>query len=621
MADDKGTDTSDSLEGGSSWYIVHEAECQDDLEDLDRVLEESTEGSMLSSFIDDVDDIDQGNSLQLFNRQLAEDCEQQIHELKRKHLTPSPRQQALLDLSPQLESVTISPQPKSSKRRLFQDSGVGDSFINESEDADTEVAEEVVVHNIDEGGTAAASAAGGSDGLYTSLLHSSNRIATRLAKFKLCFGIGWNELVRPFKSDKTCCPHWVVTVFGVSEELLESSKTLLQQDCEFVQLISNTTSVGLVALYLVEFKVSKSRETIYKLLIRMLNVQEMQLMADPPRNRSVPVALFFYKTACSNGAFKYGKLPDWIASQTLVTHQAQSQTFELSKMVQFAYDNDYTDECEIAYRYAMLAEEDANAAAWLNSNSQAKFVRDCCSMVRLYKRHEVRTMTMSQWIRRCCSKVEGEGDWTIIIKFLKYQNVNIVSFLTSLRSLLKGTPKRHCLVIWGPPDTGKSYFCSTLIRFFKGRVVSFMNCKSHFWLQPLTECKLGFLDDATLAAWNYMDTFLRNGLDGNYVSIDCKHKAPLQLKLPALLITSNLNVMSDDRYKYLHSRLMAYEFPRKCPFNADGTPVYPLTDQHWKSFFGKLQKQLDLSESEDEGEDGDPGRTFRCVARQAADPL
>ena len=123
---DKGTDSHNSLEGCGDWYIVHEAECEEELTDLERLFDES-DGSDISNLIDNGDEVDQGNSLALFNQQLLEDCSQQVLELKRKYC--SPLKDVEVELSPRLQSVSLSATPKNSKRRLF-DSGIE----NEAED-------------------------------------------------------------------------------------------------------------------------------------------------------------------------------------------------------------------------------------------------------------------------------------------------------------------------------------------------------------------------------------------------------------------------------------------------------------------------------------------------------
>ncbi|CDI44927.1 E1 protein [Mesocricetus auratus papillomavirus 1] len=600
---DKGTDGD---EGCSGWYIVNEAECVDDsLDDLEALFDESTQET--NSFID-YDEVDQGNSLSLFHEQLFLSSEEQIACLKRKYAaTPSKDRQSLeiASLSPRLESVSISPQSKSSRRKLFQDSGIG----NETQDtAPRDRTQEVSTGPIPDPclrpGTETAD-----------LLKSSNIYATCLSKFKTAYGCSFAELTRQFKSDKTCSPHWVVTVFGAPEQLVEASKVLLPQHCEYAQLSIGYAGNSKVLLFLFEFKASKNRETVRKLLAAMLGVQECLIIAEPPKERSVLSALFFYKKVMFQGSdtFQCGQLPEWVAKQTLVEHQAATaESFDLSRMIQWAYDNDYAEESAIAYNYALYAEADANAEAFLKSNCQAKYVKDCATMVRLYKRQEMRDMSMSQWVKKCCDATEeDEGDWKVIAAFLRYQEVNVVLFLAALRHLFLGTPKKHCLVIYGPPDTGKSYFCTTLVGFLKGKMISFMNSKSQFWLQPLVDSKIGFLDDATTACWQYMDVFMRNALDGNPISLDMKHRAPTQIKLPPLLITTNVNVQANDSYKFLHSRLQFFAFNKPMLFDDSGNPQYPLSKANWRSFFTRLGKQLGIQDDED----ADPDRAFRCSAR------
>nr|AYA94420.1 MAG: E1 protein [Human papillomavirus] len=604
----KGTDNLENVD--ESWFIVTEAACEDELDTLEELFDESTDGSNISDLIDDdVDELDQGNSLALFNCQLSEDSEIAICNLKRKYVK-SPEQAAIAALSPRLEAIKLTPERKL-KRRLFQDSGLGeDEATNSSEQVET-----VEVHSETENG---ANFENGASDASRLLLLSSNRRATMLTKFKDYFQVPYTEITRNFKSDKTCGINWVVVIFAVSDEILDASKVLLQQHCQFFQLITFTFT----GLYLLEFIHAKNRDTILKLFQNVLNVQDFQIMCDPPKIRSVPTALWFYKKTINNLSYVHGSLPEWILKQTMVNHQtaAAADMFDLSQMVQWAYDNNYTEDSEIAYYYASLADEDTNAAAFLKSNQQVKYVRDCHAMVKLYKRQEMRQMSMSEWIFKCCDDCNEEEDWKVIINFLKYQQINVIEFLTALRSLFKQTPKKNCLLIHGKPDTGKSYFCYTLINFLKGKAVSFMNRSSVFWLQPLTDCKIGIIDDATMACWLFMDTNMRNALDGNVVCVENKHKPAIQLKLPPLLVTSNINVLKEPTLLYLHSRLMSFEFPNTMPFKTDGTPVYTITHKHWTCFFRKLAKQLDL-EREDHHESNGSEKPFRCTARCSDDSL
>lgn len=599
MGEPKGTDNVDL---GADWYLVKEAECVDSLDALEDLFDESTD-SNISNLIDD-DDVQQGDSLALYHTQITEECNKAILDLKRKYITSPDR--SVADLSPRLEAVRISPH-RQSKRRLFDDSGIGE---DEAENHVTEIqVEETACHSQKDGARH-----------NLNLLNASNRKAVMLAKFKECFGVSYNELTRQFKSDKTCCENWVMFLYQVAEEVLESSKVVLQQYCEYLQVIMESS---FNALYLVSFKTAKNRDTIIKLLISLLNISELQVLTDPPKVRSVPAALFFYQKTMSNVSFVYGSTPDWVAKHTLVNHSLASaaETFELSTMIQWAYDNEYTEEDTIAYEYALLADTDPNAAAFLKSNQQCKYVRDCAHMAKLYRRHEMKRMSVAQWIQKCCDQCEGLGDWKVIAAFLRFQEVNVVTFLTHIRTWLKCIPKKNCLLIHGQPDTGKSYFCFSLMHFLKGKVVSYMNRGSQFWLQPLQDTKFGFIDDATYACWQYIDMNMRAGLDGNYVSVDAKHKAPSQIKLPPLLITSNIDIHNEPTLMYLHSRITSICFPNKLPFNADGTPVFNITDQTWKSFFAKLATQLDLIFEEEGDESGRSDRPFRCTAGGTAESI
>ena len=290
-------------------------------------------------------------------------------------------------------------------------------------------------------------------------------------------------------------------------------------------------------------------------------------------------------------------------------------------MVQWAYDNDYNDEPSIAYYYALHAEQDTNAAAFLQSNQQVKYVKDCLQMVKMYKRQELKNMTMSEWIFKCCGNVKEGDDWKVITQFLKFQNINILSFLIALKLFFKGIPKKTCIVIYGPPDTGKSWFCFKLIKFLQGKVVSFMNRSSHFWLMPLVEGKVGFLDDATHCCWTFLDSNMRNAFDGNYVSVDVKHKALQQIKLPPMFITTNVDVPKEPSLMYLYSRLTCFEFGNKMPLDDVGNPIYNITNDSWAMFFRKFARHLELSEDEcsNSGDPGEPGTAFCCRARSSID--
>nr|WJJ59258.1 MAG: E1 protein [Hydrurga leptonyx papillomavirus 2] len=618
----EGTDSGEGCSG--DWYFVTEAECSD--------VEDEEEGSFSSvaDFLDETE-VDQGNSLSLFHQQQVEDDERQLQTAKRKYQSP---REAVVDLSPRLSAICISPEKQrtKAKKRLFtlsNDSGLEVSLQNETLTATEESFVQVELpsaasgEGVREDQNQEETNAGDGGNLTVELMRCSNQRATLLAKFKACVGVSFAELTRVFKSDKTCYSDWVCAVFGVSGPLCESFKTLLPQYCEYMHLtVYPMERCGYLILALCSYKASKSRETVVKLLRGLLDVADIQIMAEPPKVRSVPAALFWYKTSFTSSTCSHGPFPDWLSRQTMISHQnADAQKFELADMIQWAYDADLRDECTIAYEYAKLADINHNAAAWLSCNNQAKYVKDCAKMVNYYKRAEMQNMTISAWIDRCMKRVSGDGDWKPIALFLRYQGLEFIVFLKTLRDFLKGTPKRNCILIHGPPNTGKSLFCMSLIQFLSGKIISHVNSKSHFWLQPLADAKVALLDDATRPCLDYFDTYLRNALDGNPVSLDCKHKAPVQLKCPPLLITSNIDIKTDDRWRYLYSRIKTFKFGSDFPFNEDGTPIYAFSDANWKCFFKRLWSQLELSDQEDEGEDGDPEPAFRCGTRKIAEPV
>lgn len=615
MGDNKGTDN--LFEGSSCWFLT-EAECTD-MDSLEELFENSTEDeSILSQLIDD-EPVEQGNSLALYNEQLTDACNAAVTALKRK-LIGSPEQVVTAELSPKLAAIEISPKRKS-KRRLF-DSGIEDETANNNEKVELDTLEKENSNKDIEEGIANNTDIVTAEGLGTVntdeqelntacylVLNANNSRACMLAKFKERYGVSFMDLTRAFKSDKTCSTHWLINVHCAAETAIEGSKEVLKQFCDFYQI----TSYGMSALYLLQFQAMKNRLTVCNLICKMLNVSDKLLMCEPPRTRSTPVAMYFVKQTMSNACTTYGVTPDWIASLTMINHQAAAtaEAFDFSTMVQWAYDNDITTEPAVAYGYAELAHTDKNAAAFLKCNSQVRYVKDCVSMVKYYKRYEMSQMTMAGWIVKCCEECKEEGNWKVIAEFLRYQEVPLIRMLNAMRLFFQGIPKKNCLVIHGDPDTGKSYFCSSLITFLKGRVISFMNRHSNFWLQPLLDAKIGYLDDATYAAWLFMDVNMRNALDGNYISLDAKHKAPIQLKLPPLLITSNIDVMKDQSLKYLHSRLLTFEFKNKLPFDEDNNLIYKITDGVWSSFFKRLAGQLGLKEEFEDGT-GRADKAFRC---------
>ncbi|ABU86867.1 replication protein [Canis familiaris papillomavirus 4] len=627
MEGDLGSGTDPGEGTSAEGFLWDEADCSD----MD-TSEDESEDADLGDFIDDSleGQLQQGNSRELLHQQTMRDDNRQVQYLKRKY--GSPKQKVEVDLSPRLKAITISPPKQTAKRRLFApsiDSGLELSGQNETvptpgTEADQVDAVMLVGEEEEREGctppTGGYGPRGGGTAMVTQLMKASNLRATQYAMFKRVFGVSFTELTRAFRSNKTCNPDWVVVTFGVHHTLYAGIMQRLEKYCEYVQCSGTSVAAGYVLMFLMRFTAHKNRDTIHKLMRSLLNVSEQQILADPPKIRSTPAALYWYRNGMSNATQKYGPLPEWVTKQTLVQHQTGEEAkFTLATMVQWAYDNDHTEESDIAYHYALLADVDANAAAWLNTNSQAKHLKDCATMVRHYKRAIMSSLTMSEWIHRRIQGIDEEGDWKEIGNFLRYQHVEVIAFLGALRDMLKRIPKKTCICIVGPPNTGKSAFCLSLLDFFGGKVISFTNYKSQFWLMPLADTRLALLDDATRHTWDYMDEYMRNALDGNQICLDLKHRAPLQIRCPPLLVTSNIDIRKEDRWRYLVSRVYVVEFKSAFPFNENGEPVYQLTKVNWKSFFTRLWSRLDLSDQEDEGEDGDPEKTFRCDTKRTND--
>ncbi|ACT32130.1 replication protein [Macaca fascicularis papillomavirus 11] len=634
-------------EGGcSGWFHVEaivktrtgDVVSEDEEEDLNDT------GIDLVDFIDDTFSSEQAveeTHGALFQAQETQAHAEAVQVLKRKFVG-SPQVSPLqdwgpcidTDLSPRLDAITLDRTNRGAKRRLFaQDSGYGNTQVETA----TQVEGENGVggtgggaggssqdsSGIEEGSQESVQGSGNagdtsqvSHAALTAVLQRSNARAILLAKFKDTYGVSFMELVRVFKSDKTSCTDWVVGAMGVHHSVAEGLKTLIQPHCTYAHMQCLTCTWGVYLLMLVRFKCGKNRLTVTKFLETLLNVGPQQLLLEPPKLRSSAAAIYWYRTGMSNVSEVIGETPEWIARQTLLQHCLEDAVFDLSRMVQWAYDHDMMDESMIAYEYAQLADVDSNAAAFLKSNQQAKYLRDCATMCKHYKRAERQQMTMSQWIKYRCDRTSDGGDWRPIVQFLRYQGVEFVTFLSILKNFLKGIPKHNCIVLYGPANTGKSFFGMSLMKFLEGSIISYVNSTSHFWLQPLSDCKVAMLDDATPHCWNYVDNYLRNALDGNPISIDRKHRSLVQMKCPLLLITSNTNAGTDARWPYLHSRLKVITFPQPFPFDENGNPVYELNDKNWKSFFSRTWCKLDLQEEDETDTDGEPCRPFKCVPGQ-----
>nr|AHY96056.1 early protein E1 [Human papillomavirus type 26] len=625
--------TNEEGRGCTGWFSVEaivEKHTGDTISD-DETDNSSDTGSDLIGFIDDSsisDYAEQEVTQALFQAQQKQANTKAVRNLKRKLLGSqnSPLQDITNQHRQQSDSQQNTHQVNNSQAKRRAVDSVPDSGYGYTE-VETLTPVQVDKQYEENGGLPSVCSQGGSNASVEDidvdthvnsvtqiceLLKCSNVKAALLSKFKTVYGVSFAELVRVFKSDKTCCSDWVCAAFGVAGSVAESIKSLIQQYCLYYHIQCLTCNWGVIVLMLVRFTCAKNRTTIKNCLCMLLNVPETQLLIEPPKLRSTAVALYFYKTGLSNISETYGETPEWIVRQTQLEHSFDDATFDLSKMVQWAFDHDITDDSEIAFKYAQLADIDSNAAAFLKSNCQAKYVKDCATMTRHYKRAQKRSMCMSQWLQYRCSKIEEGGSWKEIAKFLRFQHVNFIYFLQVLKQFLKGTPKHNCIVIYGPPNTGKSQFAMSFIKFMQGSVISYVNSNSHFWLQPLEDAKVAVLDDATYSCWLYIDKYLRNFLDGNPCCIDRKHRSLLQVTCPPLIITSNINPQEDNSLLYLHSRVTVIPFPNTFPFDSNGNPVYALTDVNWKSFFSTTWSRLDLEEDADK-ENGEPLPAFKCV--------
>uniref|UniRef100_A0AAU6S4T9 Replication protein E1 n=1 Tax=Plecotus austriacus papillomavirus 1 TaxID=3140011 RepID=A0AAU6S4T9_9PAPI len=646
MAEPEGTDN--SLEGCSDWYILTEAECKDD-NNLDEMFEASDNESFCSDLVDNAA-VEQGNSLELFQRQEFQAGLEQIQQLKRKYDVRSPVRAPkpaadVAELSPQLQKISITPQKKTrkGKKKLFEpeDSGIA---TNEADDTNEELQVEktfigdasgtssLVMQSTpfpnsalcpepggeSEGGSGVdVEREGGLPALtgrdaVQALMKNVNYRATILAKFKTCFGCSFHDLTRSFKSNKTMSKNWCLAIFGVRDQNVKHAEELLRQQCEFIYFEGGHANC---VAGLLELKNQKCRDTVIKLLKTTMNIEEIQVLAEPPRVASTVSALFWYQRCTKDGANAFGSLPLWVIEQCSLQHrQGYEKQFDLSEMIQWAFDNDYLDESTIAYQYAIEAEVKDNARAFLKHPSQAKIVRDCATMVKHYKRAEMRNTSMSRWIfLRCSSNKDAGDEWKQVANFLRLQGIQLYRFVGAMQLFLQGKPKKSCLVFHGPPDTGKSLFAMSLISFLGGKVITFANSTSHFWLSPLIDAKAALLDDATLKCWQYFDVYLRGALDGNVVCLDSKHRAPIQVRFPPMLITTNVDVKKEDGLKFLYSRLQFFHFPEVLPIQTSGEPRYLLNDQSWRSFFLRFWVTLALSDQE-EDDDGAAG-TLRLHTR------
>lgn len=578
---------------GGSMFILQEAECSDQGSDTENL----TENVVETDFISDVQ-VAQGNSLEVFQELSNRDYDEQLQSLKAKFDSASKSCRRVLQ--------PLHDNCPPAKRQLLCSSPEGEQ--NRHEAVCTTPRCQVDKEN-----------GGGDLGQITSLFRTSNLVATLLARFKLVVGIGWRELTREFKNNRTTAASWVVACYEVHETVFESGCKLLSKYCDYYLCRRYVHEQFSVCLYLCEFKAAKCKLTVNALFKTLLGVESKLILAEPPKLRSGVCAMYWFKCGLTQGCYKFGTTPEWLLQQTVLGHKAAAEAckFDLTVMVQWAYDQGYTEASDIAYNYALEASQDSNAAAWLASSNQAKYVRDCESMVKYYKRAELNQMSMSEYIYKQCQKCPTEGSWLAIMNFFKHQDIEPIRFVSAMKSWLQGTPKKNTMFFIGPPNTGKSMLTNSLINFLDGRRLSFAISKSTFWMQPLTTCKAALIDDATVACLNHFDSHLRNILDGYPVCVDRKYKSAVEIKAPPLLVTTNIDIQSDPRYFYLRSRAMCFYFKNEVPLDEDGMPVFSLNHANWTNFFKRLWTRLGLEEHD--SEDG-RDRTFNIINRTGNEP-
>ncbi|QMS92576.1 early protein E1 [Camelus dromedarius papillomavirus 3] len=626
MADGEGTSTGE----GGGYFLDLEAACSESESTASSYIDADESESEGEDFIDNASvHSAQGNHLAVFQTLVKKAGDREVKKLKRKLILGSCEGSDAELGSPLLAPNSNTPPRRTPvvKRRLFgcrENTSPSPACSHEASGTSTP-ATQVPGRTGSGGGKGLPQVflenkenlAEGSQ-LAVQLLQAKNSTACKMAHFKEAYTVSFLDLTRIFHSDKTTNNQWVVAGFGVSEAVFEASVERLQKHCSFVQASRRSRKKGTVTLFLLDFNVAKCRETVLKLFTDLLNLSVLQLLCQPPKIKGVCAALFWFKNAISSGTFSFGTVPRWIQAQTSLSESTADQTkFDFGVMVQWAWDHKYSEESVIAYQYALNAETDANAKAWLGCSNQARVVKDVAAMVRYYQRAAMLGLTMSAYLYQRCDLVQANGNWVNVMNVLKYQGISPISFVAAMKSWLQGIPKKNCIALIGPPNTGKSMFSNSLIGFLGGRVLSFANHHSHFWLAPLSETRAALIDDATYQCWKYFDIYLRSVLDGYPIQIDRKHRTPVQIKAPPLLVTSNVDVATEPQLQYLHSRVVVFYFKQPCPVDAVGEPLLQISHADWKSFFKRLWARLELSDQEDEGEDGGSAQTFKCNARGA----
>uniref|UniRef100_A0AAU7E345 Major capsid protein L1 n=1 Tax=Rousettus bat papillomavirus TaxID=3141903 RepID=A0AAU7E345_9PAPI len=293
-----------------------------------------------SSLADLFDETDQapGNPLLLLQQQEAEEDERLVTLIKRKHLT-TPDAKAVHALSPKLGAMKITTRRVPAKKKLFaEDSGVGESIEvtheaeddsgslqsqhsqvetpcdaenrgradGEEEDASKSLESTPNDFGRDEGSANTSGSEllssqvreedsrdevlGEGGALATAILQAKNRRVCKLAEFKDLYHVSLTDLARQFKSDKTCGKNWVVVIFGLPLPFYETLSSVLPEHCTFSHMQHKVGTKGGIALCLCEFKATKNRETVLKLLktlVRQVHNRPYWLLKAQGRNNGM----------------------------------------------------------------------------------------------------------------------------------------------------------------------------------------------------------------------------------------------------------------------------------------------------------------------------------------------
>lgn len=446
------------------------------------------------------------------------------------------------------------------------------------------------------------------------LIRSKDQKMTQLGQFKKASGFSFLQLVRTFHSDKTQYNDWIVISPDCRIDYWNQYVCRSPEVCSYLY-----AAAGVHVMYLLFFK-GKSRAGVRSFFQKggMTEIERMHFI-EPPNTRVMMNAVYWMKSAIHGK----GPMPKWIQNYFDGDDKPkQDDKFDMATMVQWALDHKYFDLNTVVFKYSEEAERnDPNAKAWLSCTSMLRYAHDAAKMARAMKKGREQCMTLHEFlIEKMAEWQSRRGDFHNVLKLLSYQGVNPILFTHALKCLINRIPKRCCLAIVGPPNTGKSMFCLALMKFLEGAVLSYFCHKSHFWLSPLAECKIALLDDCTWPAWDYIDMNLRNALDGTCLTIDQKNRDPRMVECPPLLITSNYDYRTGTEYEgggggrtpyaYLLSRITCFSFPRKLTGKTNKPKIIVLPED-WADFFLRYRECLGLiaedTSEEDVGQEEEGG--------------